>query len=129
MPIYTYECETCGERFDTKQSFADMPLTICPTCTGKIHRVIQPAGIVFKGSGFYVTDNRGKQNLATPGTKKDDARSSDGGTDSTGDKGGSGSSASGEGSTASGTESTSKTPAAATSSENAKSTSSSTAKS
>src|SRR5262245_35700166 len=112
MPIYTYECETCGERFDARQSFADAPLTVCPTCTGKIHRVIQPAGIVFKGSGFYVTDNRGKQSLATPGTKKDDAKSSEGGTESAGDKSGS---SSGESSTSSSTESASKTPVAASS--------------
>jgi len=75
MPIYTYECESCGERFEAKQSFYDGPLTMCPTCEGELHRIIQPVGIVFKGSGFYVTDSRGKQNLATSGTKKDDEKS------------------------------------------------------
>ena len=74
MPVYTYECEHCGERFEAKQSFNDSPLTICPTCEGKLHRVIQPAGIVFKGSGFYVNDSRSKQNLATSGKSKDDAK-------------------------------------------------------
>ncbi len=78
MPVYTYECENCGERFEARQSFNDEPLTVCPTCEGKLYRVIQPVGIVFKGSGFYVTDSRGKQNLATSGTRKEDAKPSDG---------------------------------------------------
>jgi len=78
MPIYTYECESCGERFEAKQSFQDASLTVCATCEGELHRIIQPVGIVFKGSGFYVTDSRGKQNLATSGTKKDEDKSSDG---------------------------------------------------
>ncbi len=78
MPVYTYECEDCGERFEARQSFNDEPLTVCPTCEGKLYRVIQPVGIVFKGSGFYVTDSRGKQNLATGGTRKEDAKPSNG---------------------------------------------------
>jgi putative FmdB family regulatory protein len=76
MPIYTYECENCGERFEARQSFSDEPLTICPTCEGKIYRVIQPVGIVFRGSGFYVTDSRSKQNLAASGVRKDEVKSS-----------------------------------------------------
>src|SRR5258706_16410127 len=80
MPVYTYECEDCGQRFEAKQRFTDAPLSECPNCGGKIRRVIQPVGVVFKGSGFYVTDSRGKQNLATPGTKKDDAKSPNGGS-------------------------------------------------
>jgi putative FmdB family regulatory protein len=74
MPIYTYQCEHCGQRFDAKQSFAEASLTVCPNCAGKIHRVIQPVGVVFKGSGFYINDSRSKQNLATSGVKKEDAR-------------------------------------------------------
>jgi putative FmdB family regulatory protein len=83
MPIYTYQCENCGERFEAKQSFADMPLTVCPSCEGKIHRVIQPVGVVFKGSGFYVTDSRGKQTLATSSAKKEDGKSTEGGSTTT----------------------------------------------
>ena len=81
MPIYTYECENCGERFEAKQTFNDEPLAVCPTCEGKLYRVIQPVGIVFKGSGFYVTDSRGKQSLAASGVRKDEkdeTKSSDG---------------------------------------------------
>jgi len=88
MPIYRYECENCGEQFEARQSFSDEPLTVCPTSEGHIHRVIQPVGVVFKGSGFYVTDSRGKQNLATSGTKKDESK----GETKAGDNGGNGSS-------------------------------------
>ncbi len=78
MPIYTYECERCGERFEVKQSFQDVSLTVCSTCEGELHRIIQPVGIVFKGSGFYVTDSRSKRNLSTSGTKKDADKAADG---------------------------------------------------
>src|SRR5690348_18170171 len=59
MPTYQYLCESCGHRFDIFQHFADAPVTTCPNCSGQIHRVLFPAGIVFKGSGFYETDSRG----------------------------------------------------------------------
>lgn len=59
MPIYTYRCENCGVQFDRKQKFTDDPLTICPECqTETLRKVYLPVGIVFKGSGFYATDNR-----------------------------------------------------------------------
>lgn len=75
MPIYAYECKECGVRFDRRQSFSDDPITICPECGGEVHRLIQPAGIIFKGSGFYVTDNRGsKSSLTTP--SRDESRAS-----------------------------------------------------
>ena len=59
MPTYTYRCETCGHQFDIFQHFTDDALTECPEC-GKqtLHKVYAPVGIVFKGSGFYSTDNR-----------------------------------------------------------------------
>lgn len=68
MPIYQYRCESCGVSFERIQSFSDEPLTDCPECEGKVHRVIQPVGIIFKGSGFYVTDNRTSSALP-PGKK------------------------------------------------------------
>ena len=58
MPIYLYECDSCGVRFERMQRMSDDPLTDCPECEGHVHRVIQPVGIIFKGSGFYITDNR-----------------------------------------------------------------------
>lgn len=59
MPIYTYRCESCGVQFDRRQKFSDEPLKICPECqTETLRKVYLPVGIVFKGSGFYSTDNR-----------------------------------------------------------------------
>jgi putative FmdB family regulatory protein len=58
MPLYEYECESCSIRFERMQHFGDEPLKECPECSGAVHRVIQPVGIIFKGSGFYITDNR-----------------------------------------------------------------------
>ena len=59
MPIYTYRCENCGIQFEKHQSFSDQPLTRCPECSkNALRKVYLPVGIVFKGSGFYATDNR-----------------------------------------------------------------------
>jgi putative FmdB family regulatory protein len=59
MPVYTYQCENCGVRFDQQQKFIDPPLTRCPECSKKtLRKVYTPVGIVFKGSGFYATDHR-----------------------------------------------------------------------
>lgn len=60
MPTYVYACDACGKQFEQFQSFKDEPLTVC-RCgqAGRVRRVIQPAGIVFKGSGWYITDSRG----------------------------------------------------------------------
>jgi len=71
MPLYEYKCEECGLRFERRQHFSDDPVRICPDCSGVVVRLIQPAGIIFKGSGFYVTDNRSKSSIATPGNRKD----------------------------------------------------------
>jgi putative FmdB family regulatory protein len=60
MPTYSYLCDTCGHDFEAVQRFADDPLTECPECGSRIRRVIQPVGVVFKGSGWYITDNRPK---------------------------------------------------------------------
>lgn len=58
MPIYLYQCDSCSVRFERLQRMSDDPLTDCPECDGEVHRVIQPVGVIFKGSGFYITDNR-----------------------------------------------------------------------
>jgi len=64
MPIYEYQCKECGVRFERMQSFSDEPIRVCPECEGETQRLIQPAGIIFKGSGFYVNDSRGsRENL------------------------------------------------------------------
>ena len=64
MPTYVYACDSCGNQFERFQSFKDEPLQTCPSCAGAVRRVFQPVGIVFKGSGWYVTDSR-KTNSAT----------------------------------------------------------------
>jgi putative FmdB family regulatory protein len=76
MPIYVYQCETCGLTFERRQRMTEPSLEDCPECEGHVHRVIQPVGIVFKGSGFYVTDNRSKSSTALPGKKESEAGSS-----------------------------------------------------
>ncbi|MFZ0548907.1 MAG: FmdB family zinc ribbon protein [Candidatus Promineifilaceae bacterium] len=58
MPLYVYKCNDCDHQFEVRQRFSDEPLTVCPNCKGHIRRVINPVGVVFKGSGFYVTDSR-----------------------------------------------------------------------
>jgi putative FmdB family regulatory protein len=80
MPLYEYECEGCGVRFERRQHMEDEPVKVCPECGGRVHRLIQPVGIIFKGSGFYVTDNRSKSPTSTPGTVKEslDTSKSDG---------------------------------------------------
>lgn len=61
MPTYDYECTVCGHRFEAFQSMSDKPLTKCPECRGKVKRLIGAgAGLIFKGSGFYITDYRSK---------------------------------------------------------------------
>jgi putative FmdB family regulatory protein len=56
MPTYEYLCQACSHRFETWQKMTDEPLTTCPECGSHIRRVLYPAGLVFKGSGFYKTD-------------------------------------------------------------------------
>jgi putative FmdB family regulatory protein len=58
MPIYVYGCENCGQAFERRQPMSAPPLVHCPECGGHVHRVIQPVGVLFRGSGFYATDNR-----------------------------------------------------------------------
>ena len=59
MPTYVYKCENCGYHFEKLQKFSDKPVKSCPRCEGHVKRVIHPTGIVFKGSGWYITDSRG----------------------------------------------------------------------
>src|SRR5690348_7970694 len=68
MPTYVYACDACGAQFEQFQSFKDEPLRTCPSCSGAVRRVFQPVGIVFKGSGWYITDSR-KSSSATVGAE------------------------------------------------------------
>ncbi|CAM4016386.1 FmdB family zinc ribbon protein [Smaragdicoccus niigatensis] len=58
MPTYSYACTECDNRFDIVQSFSDDTLTVCDDCNGKLRKLFNSVGIVFKGSGFYRTDSR-----------------------------------------------------------------------
>jgi putative FmdB family regulatory protein len=65
MPTYEYLCRACTHRFETWQKMTDDPLTTCPECGGSIRRVLFPAGVVFKGSGFYKTDHNGSGSVVS----------------------------------------------------------------
>ena len=70
MPTYEYECGRCNYVFERKQRFDEEPVAICPKCEGKAHRVLNSVPIIFKGSGFYITDNRkGSDSEKTDGKK------------------------------------------------------------
>ena len=60
MPTYEYRCSDCTNSFEIVQKFSDAALTTCPECEGDLRKVFSPVGVVFKGSGFYATDNRTK---------------------------------------------------------------------
>lgn len=78
MPTYEYACRDCGEHVEVVQSFRDDPLTTCGLCGGRLRKVFSAAGIVFKGSGYYVTDSRAKPATADSGSSGDKAGASDG---------------------------------------------------
>lgn len=78
MPLYQYECEKCGERFDVRQKFVDEPLTLHEVCGGSVHRLLSAPALQFKGSGFYITDYA-KNSTSQPGNgtgKKTDSPTS-----------------------------------------------------
>jgi putative FmdB family regulatory protein len=58
MPIYQYQCPKCNLKFELKQSFSDDPVVTCPKCQNGARRLFSTVPIIFKGQGFYVTDNR-----------------------------------------------------------------------
>ncbi|MFE7723906.1 FmdB family zinc ribbon protein [Nocardia rhizosphaerihabitans] len=79
MPTYSYACTECDNRFDIVQSFSDDTLTECPQCTGKLRKLFNSVGIVFKGSGFYRTDSRGGASTASePAKTSSDSNGSSG---------------------------------------------------
>jgi putative FmdB family regulatory protein len=58
VPTYSYACTECDNRFDAVQAFTDDALTSCPQCSGRLRKLFNSVGVVFKGSGFYRTDSR-----------------------------------------------------------------------
>jgi putative FmdB family regulatory protein len=85
VPRYQYACTECDEQLEVHQSFTDDALTVCPACQGRLRKVFNAVGVVFKGSGFYKTDSRQSASSAN-GSGKDSTGSS-GNESSTSDKG------------------------------------------
>jgi putative FmdB family regulatory protein len=61
MPTYDYECEKCAKKFEVTRGFNEQSNVVCPKCKGKARRVYSAPPLIFKGSGFYVTDHRKKE--------------------------------------------------------------------
>jgi putative FmdB family regulatory protein len=66
VPTYAYACTECEHRFDIVQSFSDDSLTECPECGGRLRKLFNAVGVVFKGGGFYRTDSRAASSATTP---------------------------------------------------------------
>jgi putative FmdB family regulatory protein len=83
VPTYQYSCTECGHFFEAFQSFSDDSLTVCPECGGRLRKVFNAVGVVFKGSGFYRNDSRGQKAGAEAGSTSngsgDSGKSSDSG--------------------------------------------------
>ncbi len=75
MPLYEYECQSCTKRFEIRQRVDEEPIKVCPTCGGPTRRVFHPVGIIFKGSGWYVTDSRKSDSSSTPAASSSDKTS------------------------------------------------------
>ena len=88
MPTYSYACIECGDRFDVVQAFTDDALTTCKQCSGRLRKLFNSVGVVFKGSGFYRTDSRESAKSSTNGSAKATSSSGPDGSSSS-DKSGS----------------------------------------
>ncbi len=78
MPTYSYACTECDDRFNAVQAFTDDALTTCTKCAGKLRKLFNSVGVVFKGSGFYRTDSRdsGKGSSSVPSGSSESSGSS-----------------------------------------------------
>lgn len=94
MPTYAYACTECDHRFETVQSFSDDALTVCPECEGRLRKVFNSVGVVFKGSGFYRTDSRSTGSASAPAAPSESSSSSSSSSSSTSKSDSSGSSTS-----------------------------------
>jgi putative FmdB family regulatory protein len=101
MPLYEYECDSCGHRFEVIQKFSDAPIDKCPKCGSTVRKLMSSPAIQFKGSGWYITDYAKKDSTAA--TKAGGAKDGTSSTTTTADSGSS-----------SDTKSTATTPAAST---------------
>ena len=81
MPLYEYECDACGRRFEVIQKFSDAPVDVCKECgKGPVRRLLSSPAIQFKGSGWYITDyaKKGTSDATTPAGKTDGTKSDSG---------------------------------------------------
>lgn len=82
MPVYTYHCDNCEHEFEKYQSFSENALTTCPNCKKKfLRKVYKPALVVFKGKGFYVTDNKSSKTTLSTNSNKENGQSETGDKD------------------------------------------------
>ena len=100
MPTYSYACTECDNRFDAVQAFTDDALTTCPKCSGRLRKLFNSVGVVFKGSGFYRTDSResgtsGKNGSSSSAAEKSAEKASTSEKTSSGDSAGASSSSAG----------------------------------
>lgn len=85
MPTYEYQCKDCGERLEVFQKFSDKPLSVHPECGGALQKVFHASGIVFKGSGYYVTDSRSGSSRSSSSSKSSSNNKSESKSDSSSD--------------------------------------------
>ncbi len=78
MPLYEYECDDCGHRFELIRKFSDQPVSVCPACAGRVRKLVSSPAIQFKGTGWYVTDYArkpsGDQPASEPGKSSEDRK-------------------------------------------------------
>ncbi len=74
MPTYEYACTQCGQHIEVFQRVADEPLATCGACGGPLRKVFHPAGILFKGSGFYATDSRAKSKAGSDASESSSSK-------------------------------------------------------
>lgn len=82
MPTYQYQCTDCGEPLEIQQSFTDDALTECPACGGRLRKVFNAVGVVFKGSGFYVNDSKSKSSSTSTASTSSDKSAAKSSSDS-----------------------------------------------
>jgi putative FmdB family regulatory protein len=84
MPLYEYQCDACGHRFEVIQKYSDAPIDTCPKCAGVVHKLFSSPAIQFKGSGWYITDyaRAGQSDSGSGGGAKPESGSGGGSTES-----------------------------------------------
>ena len=83
MPLYEYQCDACGARFERIQKFSDPPIETCPTCGGHVHKLVSSPAFQLKGSGWYVTDYGKSGSSSSPASEKTGAASGSAKTEKT----------------------------------------------